>query len=137
MNSWLDLMPSSERQRVREKYKMSAAAYEQLREKVTGPEEMEREMRKNEQLASLKFALETEPTVKEALKKQIEKDLSEDSEGVLESSVSHEVLSSFLEEGFDVSIDSDSDKMVIHPEGNVTETVAISSHVRDAYASEM
>lgn len=55
----------------------SESEYERVREKVKGPEDLEREMEKNERMAELHFALESEPVLKDALKKQVENDIRE------------------------------------------------------------
>ena len=69
-DSWLDRIPSNERQRIREKLHLSEAEYARLREKVKGPEDLEREMDRNELLAELKFQMESEPKLAEALRAQ-------------------------------------------------------------------
>ena len=128
MNSWLDMLPSSERQKIREKYKLSPAAYEKLRQKVKGPEQLGEEMQRNELMAKLKFALETEPKVKEALKQQVEKDFSEQGIEVPEGE-------------FDVTVDSISesepDQIVLVPEGNVSEKVSVPTSLADTYLSQL
>lgn len=137
------MLPSSERQRIREKYKLSAAAYEKLREKVKGPEELKQEMEYNEVMAKLKFDLETMPDMKDALQKQVEKDLAEGGiEAVLEHPDIPADLKQQLEAGtFDVTIDSPSedepDQLVIVPEGNVSEKMSVSSSLSDRYLSQM
>lgn len=142
MNSWLDTLPSGERQRIREKYKMSAAAYEKLREKVRGPEELAEELARNEILAQLRFGLETEPGLKDALKQQIEKDIREQG---IDACVSIESLpdelKAQLEQGqFEVSVDapeqSPQDQIVIAPEGNVSEKVALNLQLNDKYLAQ-
>ena len=137
MNSWLDTLPISERQKIREKYKLSAAAYEKLREKVKGPEDIQEEMHWNEKLAELRFGVETEPQMKEALKKQIEKDITEQGiEAVLELSDEPLEVTSPLESGsFDVSIDSN--QIALAPEGNVEEKIPIRKAMMESYLSQL
>lgn len=143
MSSWLDILPSAERQKLREKYKMSAAAYEKLREKVKGPEDLEREMQRNEAMAQLRFGMETEPHIKDALQKQIERDISEQGiEAVLQNpDVPQETRDALLQGNFEVSIDSVSDdvpdQIVVHPEGNVSEAIPLSRSLTDTYLSQL
>lgn len=141
--SWLDILPSSERQKIREKYKMSAAAYEKLREKVKGPKELKEEMAYNEMMAKLRFDLETMPELKKALKNQIEKDIAEQGiEAVLSNPSIPKELQSYIESGaFDVTVASpaedEPDQIVLVPEGNVSERLAVSSTLSDTYLSQL
>ena len=143
MNSWLDMLPSNERQKIREKYKMSAAAYEKLREKVKGPEDLEREMNYNEMMAQLRFDLETEPGLKDALKKQLEKDVEQGGiEAVLQNPDIPSKLKQQLEQGkFEVTVASPSehepDQLVIAPEGNVAEHIPVNKSLSDSYLSQL
>jgi len=121
MSSWLDILPSSERAKIRQKLR-SPEEYERLREKVKGPEDLEREMKWNEAMAELSFAIETEPTIKEALKNQIEKDLRE--EGV--------------EVGdFDILVEenpeTNQDQLMMVPEGNVGEKIPVKKSLSEQY----
>lgn len=122
---------------------MSAAAYEKLREKVKGPEDLEREMNHNEVMAQLRFDLETQPHMKDALKKQIEKDMAEGGiEAVLQNPDVPSELKQQLEQGnFDVTVaspsESEPDQLVIAPEGNVAEHIPIKSSVSDSYLSQL
>ncbi len=142
-NSWLDILPSSERQKIREKYRLSAAAYEKLREKVKGPEDLREEMIRNEIMARLRFGLETEPALKDALKKQIEKDITEKGiEAVLSSPGLPDILRQLLESGrFDVTVASPSehepDQLVVVPEGNVQEKLPVHMSLTNAYLSQL
>lgn len=143
MSSWLDILPSNERQKIREKYKMSAAAYEKLREKVKGPEELQEELNRNEIMAQLKFDLETQPEMKEALKKQLEQDLKEQGiEAMLKNPDISAELRQQLESGaFEVTVASPSEKepdqLVVVPEGNISERAALSTSVQDSYLSQL
>lgn len=137
------MLPSSERQKVREKYKMSAAAYEKLRQKVKGPEQLKEEMQWNDIMAQLRFTMETEPRVKEALKKQIEKDIKEQGlEAVLQSPDLPAEIKKQLEQGrFEVTIDSPSedapDQIVVNPEGNISEKLPITLSMTESYLSQL
>ena len=127
---WLDILPSSERARVRKRLR-SPEVYEKLREKVKGPEELAEEMEQNESVAELKFALETEPVVHEVLRQEIEKSLNEEGiEQLLDvSSATPAGLDAISDGNFDVRIvlddAGDSEQMVLHPEGNVKEKIPL------------
>ena len=144
-DSWLDMLPSSERQKVRERYKMSAGAYEKWREKVRerGPEYIEKEQMWNEAMAQLKFALESEPHMKQALKQQLEKDLAEQGiEAVLQDPNLPEDLKNLIEQGqFDITVDSpqedEHDTLVVVPEGNVSEKLPVTFQLTESYVSQL
>lgn len=141
MSSWLDMLPANERQRIREKYKLSASAYEALREKVKGPKQLEQEMRRNEALAQLKFGLETEPVMKEALRSQIEKDISEHGiETVLDcAQVAPDIRAAIERGAFEVTVDEPSkdapDHLVVVPEGNVTDRLPVHATFAESYVT--
>lgn len=141
MSSWLDSLPTNERQRIKEKYKLSESAYEKLREKVKGPEDMEREMEQNQILAELKFGLETEPAMKEALHQQIENDIDEHGiESVFDLSECTQEARTAIEAGeFDVTVDEPSshakDQIVVCPEGNVTDKIPVNQTFAESYLS--
>ena len=136
-DSWLDKLPGSAKQKKRAKYKMSAHAYEKLRQKVVGPEKARQEMEWNEAMAQLQFGLETEPQMKEAFKEQIEKDIAEQGiEAVLELSEIPADLKAQIESGgFDVSIIND--QIVLNPEGNIGEKIPMRKAVTESYLSQL
>lgn len=142
MSNWLDILPPNERHRLREKYKMSAAAYEKLREKVKGPEDLEREMLWNEAMAKLKFGLETEPALKQALTQQIERDIAERGiENVLmlpEAGAQklHGVIGQF-EVTVEHGADNTPDQLVLVPEGNVQEKIPVKRGQAESYIAQM
>lgn len=117
----------------------SPEEYERLRERVKGPEDLEREMAQNELLAELKFTLETEPHVQEELRKELEKDLREQGlEQMVEVSGLSPDAKNALEQGkFTVSLQSNAEtgheQVVLQPEGNVSEKVALQQRVSDRY----
>lgn len=143
MSSWLDLIPGNERQRIKEKYKLSESAYEKLRDKVKGPEDIAEEMLWNEAMAQLKFGMETEPHMGEALKKQIEKDIAEQGiDAVLDNSDLSDEVQKLLREGkFDVRVDAPAnnapDQIVIKPEGNVSDKLPIRMSLCQSYVSQL
>ena len=139
--SWLDILPSSERAKIRARMR-SPEEYERLREKVKGPEQLKEEMNRNEHLAELSFALETEPQLKEALKKQIEDDLREQgAEAVLDvpDQTSDRAIA-MLKEGFDIRIDAHpnkaTDQICIVPEGNVQEKIPVRGSLSEQYVQQ-
>ena len=139
--SWLDLIPSSERARIRKRLR-SPEVYAESREKVKSPEEIGEEMAENERLAELRFAMETEPGVREALKTRIENDLKEmGAEAVLESLSLPPETSAAIEAGeFSVRIEAPSeqepDQIVLSPEGNVAEKIPVKKSLGNAYVAQ-
>tara|TARA_B100001971_G_scaffold209190_1_gene232335 strand:- start:881 stop:1306 length:426 start_codon:yes stop_codon:yes gene_type:complete len=128
-----ELPPGLREKMKRAKKKMSPAAYEKLRERVKGPEDLEKELGQMEHLANLKFNMESEPHVKEKLKEKIKEDI--DAKGM------DEVLAGNLEEGdFDVSIeenpDTHEDQLVVAPEGNVSEKIVIKPAYSEQYIAQ-
>ena len=130
MAQWLDRLPSPERAKIRARCR-SPEAYEKLRECVKGPEDLERELEKNSKLAELKFAMETEPALKQELKESIQEDIKEHGvEAVLEKS---------FEGDFDIAIDTNpetnQDQLVVLPEGSVSEKIPITPAFNEKYVS--
>jgi len=140
MDSWLDRLPSHERERIRKRLR-SPEAYEKLREKVKGPEDLEREMERNEALAELRFGMETEPLLKKALEKQIERDLQERGIGeVIDGNVSL-AIAQILDEGrFTVTVEAHpethEDTLVVLPEGRVAEKLPLKRTVSNRYLAQ-
>ncbi|MDD5103587.1 MAG: hypothetical protein PHX93_04260 [Candidatus Peribacteraceae bacterium] len=140
-DSWLDRIPSQERQRIRERLR-SPAEYERLRENVKGPEDLEREMDRNELLAELKFAMETEPKLAEALRSQVQEDIRIHSlPSVLHSLHLSKNLTQALEKGdFTLSVQPDTktqvDQLVLVPEGKVAEAVPVSQKFSEQYLGQ-
>ena len=139
MSSWLDLLPSSERQKLREIRKRSPEEYEKLRERIKSVDQIAEEMERSGQLAELEFALETEPKIKEALKQQIERDLAEQGiEAVIDVAPQQ---SAALESGnFDVRVEThpetNQDQLAIVPEGSVSEVLPIQSSLSEQYVTQ-
>ncbi len=140
MSSWLDMLPSNERAKIRARLR-SPQEYQRLREKVKGPEELEREMEHNEGMAELKFAMETEPIVREALAKQVQEDLQgQGLDTVLDAPVSPDQEALISKGNFTVSIeaadDSANDQLVVHPEGNIAEKIPVKPSFTEQYVSQ-
>lgn len=140
-DSWLDHIPSHERQRLRRRMR-SEAEYQKLRERVKGPEDLEKEMSRNEAVAELRFEMETQPEVKNALKKQVEKDLREQGmESVVESESLSPEQKKALEAGkFAVAVSAHpathQDHLMVQPEGNVQEKIPLKPAFNDRYVSQ-
>ena len=122
---------------------MSPSAYEKMRERVKGPEDLKDELMWNEAMAQLKFTLETEKTVKDALKKQIESDMKEGGmEAVLQNPDIPQEIRQQLEDGkFDVTVGAPKedahDRLVLVPEGNVDEKMPIRFSMSESYVSQL
>ncbi|MBT4119829.1 MAG: hypothetical protein HOG89_02170 [Candidatus Peribacter sp.] len=142
-DSWLDKLPGTAKQKQNAKYKMSARAYEKLRQKVVGPEKAKQEMQRNEAMAQIKFGLETEPEFQEAFKQQIEKDIAQQGiEAVLSNpDISNEMKQQIESGSFDIDVTSPSedvpDQLVIKPEGNVGEKIPLSKSLTESYLSQL
>lgn len=139
-DSWLDHIPSKEREKIRKRMR-SPEAYAALREKVKGPVDLEREMDRNEAMAELKFEMETQPALKEALKKQVERDLLEKGiEGILEQLPSSESRRALEQGTFQLSVSSHptthQDQLVAIPEGNVQEKMPIKMSLCNQYLAQ-
>lgn len=141
-DSWLDHIPSHERLKIRTRLR-SPEAYAALREKVKGPEDLEKEMKKSEVLAELSFTMETEKDVKQALKSQIEKDCREQGmESVLEgvTDIAPDVRQAIEQGKFQPAVSSHpstgEDALVIVAEGTVQETLPVKTRLSDTYVSQ-
>jgi hypothetical protein len=140
MSDFMDRLPSKEKERVRKRMR-SPEAYEALRERVKGPEDLEKEMQRNDRMAEVSYALESEPKTKEKLKAQIEKDIGEQGiESVLES-VSDTDRAKIEQGKFTVAISSHpsthEDALMVVPEGNVQEKIPVKLSMSDAYVASL
>jgi len=139
-DSFIDHLPSHEREKIRKKLR-SPEAYERLRDKVKGPEDLEREMDRSEKLAELHFALESEPQVRQSLHVAMEQDLKEKGvDDVLERAPHSPDATHALEEGkFSIAVeahpDTHEDALVILAEGNVQEKIPVKQSFSEKYAS--
>ncbi len=140
-DSFLDHIPSHEQKRL--KRMMSESAYEALRDKVKGPEDLKNEMEKSEQVAELHFALESEPKQKEKLQQKLEKDLRENPEKVLDhpEKLPADVRAKLKEGKFAVQIaphpKTKMDAVVVLPEGNVQEKIPVKLSYQDACIAQL
>lgn len=141
-DSWFDRLPSLERQRIRERFRLSESEYEKLREKVKGPRELAEELERNERMAELKFAMETEPKVRSALKAQVREDIGKHGlEAVVEArALSREAKASIEEGRFSIAIEANKstneDQLMVVLEGKVAETVPLAPAFSEQYLAQ-
>ena len=141
-DSFLDNLPSKERRKLRKM--MSPEAYERLREKVKGPEDLEKELKRGEQLAELSFELQTDEKLREHLKSQCEKDVREQGiEAVLDAQKLSPEMKKAIEQGkFMLAVSSHptthDDQLVAVPlgEGNVQEKIPLKPAFSDRYVAQ-
>lgn len=76
MSSWLDQLPSQEKEKIRKRLR-SPEEYERLREKVKGPEDLEREMEQNAEFAEVQLMLESEKGTQEKAKNTVKNAVQE------------------------------------------------------------
>lgn len=140
-DSFLDHLPAHEQKRL--KKKMSAAAYEKLRESVKGPEDLEKELKRADKMAALHFALESEPKLQERMRSSVEQEIKDHLEETVEHSknLSPAVLSALTKGNFTVAVaphpHSHHDVLVVVPEGNIQEKVVIAKSPSDRLMSQM
>jgi hypothetical protein len=142
MSDFMDHLPSKEREKIRKRMR-SPEAYEALREKVKGPEDLEKEMKRSEQLAEVNFELQSNPEKKERMKSGIEKDIAEQGiEKVLDAKNLSPELKSSLESGkFTVAISAHptthEDTLVVMPEGNIQEKIPVKTTFTEKYTGQV
>ena len=134
---WLDMLPNNEKKRLRKRMR-SPEAYQESREKVKSLEEITDEVDQNELMADLQFALETEPRVQEALKQEIEKDLTDVGiENMVEGAPSSSMIDALSSGSYQLSVRSNestgSEEMVVTAEGHVSETLPMKKSYSDKY----
>ncbi|MFH0770210.1 MAG: hypothetical protein V1926_02415 [Candidatus Peregrinibacteria bacterium] len=131
-DSYLDHLPSHEREKILRRLR-SPAEYERLREKVKGPEDLEREMVKADRLAEAFIRLESDPKLKETLRQTVEKD-------ILEQGMENVLEKPFVG-GFDVAIQMNpkthEDQVVVIPEGVVQEAIPVKMTMSEQYVSQL
>jgi len=140
-DSWLDRLASGERQKILKRLR-SPEEYERLREKVKGPEDLEKEMRRNERMAELAFAIESEPQLKNALKEQVQEDMAEHGiEDIVETDALSPEAKASLEKGkFSLAIEADKktheDQLMVIPEGAPTEALPVKPTFSEQYVGQ-
>lgn len=139
--SWLDSIPSHERKKLRRT--MSAEAYERLREKVKGPEDLSRELRRNAEVADLHFEMKSDASMEKQMKSAIEKGIREQGiESVLEKPDLTSEQKSALEQGkFSLSVESHPDRhedaVMVIPEGTVQEKLPVKPKFSESILSQL
>ena len=138
-DSFLDHLPSYERRKL--KARMSPEAYERLREKVKGPEDLEKELRRGEQMAELSFELQTDEKLREHLKTSVEKDFAEKGiDAVVAHPPSNEAKAALEKGKFALAVSAHphthEDHLVAVPEGNVREAIPIKLSFSDRYVGQ-
>ncbi len=138
--SWVDLVPTYERERLRKKLR-SPEVYAESRADVKGPEKISEEMRWNEALAELKLAMDLEPRLKKVLQEKIAEELREKGVDALMGSDVPPGVQKLLEAGkFDVAITapdaSSPDQLVLLPEGNVSDKLPMQRSVSERYVTQ-
>lgn len=133
--SWLDSIPNHERQKLRRR--MSPEAYERLREKVKGPEDLEKEMERSKEFAELQFELQTDPELREKVHAMVRKSVGEEGlESAFDLKNASPEAKKLLERGkFSVAVEShpvtQQEHLVAVPEGNVQEKIPLRPAVSD------
>lgn len=141
-DSFLDRLPSNEREKIRKRMR-SPEAYEHLREKVKGPEDLEKEMDRSEKLAEAHLAMESDPRLKELLKSSIEQSISEQGIDALvdTENISAETRAAIEQGKFDVAIDThpetNDDALVMVSEGNVQEKIPVKQSFAEKYIAQV
>jgi formiminotetrahydrofolate cyclodeaminase len=121
---------------------MSPEAYERLREKVKGPEDLEKELKRGEQMAELSFELQTDEKLRERLRAQADKDMREFGvERVIDAVPISAESKKALEQGkFMLAVASHptthQDQVVAVPEGNVQEKIPLKASFSDRYVTQ-
>ena len=139
-DSFLDNLPTNERRKLRKM--MSPEAYERLREKVKGPEDLEKELRRGEQMAELSFELQTDQELREKLRTACAEDMREQGiDAVLDSGKLSPDAKKALEQGkFMLAVSSHpathDDQLVAVPEGNVQEKIPLKPVFSDRYVAQ-
>ena len=140
-DSFLDHLPSNERRKLRKM--MSPEAYEKLREKVKGPEDLEHELKKAEHLAEVHFGLESDPKMQEKLKSSVSSDIAEKGiTQVMDLAWSSEKAKKQIEQGkFRLTVSSHpathEDQLVAVPEGIVQEKIPVKVSYSDKYVMQL
>ena len=138
--SWLDHIPSNERRKL--KQMMSPEAYERLREKVKGPEDLERELKRSEQLAELSFEMHTNEKLREKMSAQVEQDMNEQGiENVFDlRNVPPKLQRALLQGKFTMTVASNPhthhDQLMAVPEGQVQEKIPLKTSMSDRYVAQ-
>ncbi|MEK7137513.1 MAG: hypothetical protein AAB853_04490 [Patescibacteria group bacterium] len=137
--SWIDILPSLERQKIRERPKRTREEYAEGREKVRKQHERIREDReKNERTAEVLLYIET---YEETLKEKLAAEKLENVAGMLQNYDAKQwgqMQKAFSQHQFDLSVATDNSgephiSMTIDlPEGNAKETLPLAPKLQEA-----
>lgn len=137
-DAFLDRLAPPERERVMKRLR-SPEAYERLRERVKGPEDLERELARADRIAELHFALESEPQTHDRMKAIVDRALGEGgTESVTERRDLPDDAANALREGrFRLAVSPEDDALTILPEGNVQETIPVTTALLEECLSRL
>ncbi len=141
--SFLDHLGGPEKQRIIKRLR-SPEAYERLREKVKGPEDLEQELARAEHMAELHFALESNREQHDRMKSLVERAAQgEGVEAVAEEGIdmSDEARAAIVDGRFRLEVsareESNDDALMIVPEGNVHEKIPVNATLTNACVSQL
>ncbi len=137
-DSFLDRLAGPEKQRIIKRLR-SPEAYERLREKVKGPEDLEQELDRAEKVAELHFALESDTGTYEKMKSFVERSLKEEGiDALIEKpdELSDDARDALKEGRFTLTISSD-ETLTLLPEGNVNETIPVKMSLLESCVSQL
>jgi len=120
----------------------SPEAYERLRDKVKGPEDLEQEMDRNEKMAEAHLSIESDSEMKEQLKSAVEKSIVEQgAEAIADAPLTLDQKHALESAAFSVAITSHprthKDALVIIPEGNVQEKIPVKQSFTEQYLTQL
>ncbi len=121
----------------------SPEAYERLRDNVKGPEDLEKEMRKAEQLAEFHFALEAEPQAQGMVYERMREDIGTHGiDAVLDAEEAPPSVRAAMQQGnFSVAVEphpaTHEDAVHALPEGNVQERLPVKTSFSDRYIAQV
>jgi hypothetical protein len=138
----MDGLPSHERERVRKRLR-NPWEYAKLREKVKGPEDLQRELRAAEALADAKLALESDEQAQEGLRRSMHEQVqAQGPESLVDVAKLTPQQRSTLEQGrFTVAVREDakgtSDALSVVPEGNVSDRLPLKPAASLRYTQQL
>jgi hypothetical protein len=142
-DSFLDRLGSPERQRIIKRLR-SPEAYERLREKVKGPEDLEQALDRAEKMAELHFALESSETARDRVKGMVERSIAEsgvDAAVEKPGELSEKARAAIAEGKFSLAVSPDpvthEDILTLLPEGNVGEKVPVTMSLTESCVSQL
>ncbi len=137
-DSFLDRLAGPEKQRIIKRLR-SPEAYERLREKVKGPEDLEQELDRAEKLAELHFALESDRDTHEKMKSFVERSLKEEGIDALvekPDELSEDARDALKEGRFSLAVSSD-ETLTLLPDGNIHETIPVKTFLLESCVAQL